>query len=111
MLKGPASVLYGQGSLGGVINYVTKQPLSEPYYAAEVSAGSFNFYRSAIDLSGPLNPSKTVLYRLNLATQTIESFLDFYHEQKYFLAPVLSWQISDRTKITFTAEYQVRPQK
>ncbi|MHC5671552.1 TonB-dependent siderophore receptor [Nostoc sp.] len=89
----------------------TKQPLSEPYYAAEISAGSFNFYRGAIDLSGPLNPSKTVLYRLNLATQTTEGFLDFYDEQKYFIAPVLSWQISDRTKITFSGEYQVRPQK
>lgn len=111
VLKGPASVLYGQGSLGGVINYVTKQPLSEPYYAAEVSTGSFNFYRGAIDLTGPLNPNKTVLYRLNVAAETTESFLDFYDEQKYFLAPVLFWQISDRTKITFSGEYQVRPKK
>ncbi|MBP5971844.1 TonB-dependent receptor [Brasilonema sp. CT11] len=111
VLKGPASVLYGQGSLGGVINYVTKQPLSEPYYAVEASLGSFNFYRGAIDLSGPLNPSKTVLYRLNLAGQTTESFLDFYEQQKYFVAPVVSWQISDRTKVAFSGEYQVRPQK
>ncbi|MEH2178617.1 TonB-dependent siderophore receptor [Nostoc sp.] len=111
VLKGPASVLYGQGSLGGVVNYITKQPLSDPYYAVSASAGSFNFYRGAIDLSGPLNPSKTVLYRLNLAGQTIESFVDFYDEQKYFVAPVVSWQISDRTKITFSGEYQVRPKK
>ncbi|WP_138501638.1 TonB-dependent receptor [Nostoc sp. PA-18-2419] len=111
VLKGPASVLYGQGSLGGVINYVTKQPLSEPYAAVEASAGSFNFYRGAIDLSGPLNPSKTVLYRLNLAGQTTESFLDFYDQQRYFVAPVVSWQISDRTKVAFSGEYQVRPQK
>ncbi|MEH2179900.1 TonB-dependent receptor [Nostoc sp.] len=111
VLKGPASVLYGSGSLGGIINYVTKQPLSEPYAAVEASAGSFNFYRGAIDLSGPLNPSKTVLYRLNLAGQTTESFLDFYDQKRYFVAPVVSWQISDRTKVTFSGEYQVRPQK
>ena len=78
VLKGPASVLYGQGSLGGVINYITKQPLSDPYHALEASIGSFNFYRGAVDLTGPLNPSKTVLYRLNLAAQTTESFVDFY---------------------------------
>ncbi|MEH2335706.1 TonB-dependent receptor plug domain-containing protein [Nostoc sp.] len=111
VLKGPASVLYGQGSLGGVINYITKQPLRDPYYAVEASLGSFNFYRSAIDLSGPLNPSKTVLYRLNLTAQTTESFLDFYDQQRYIVAPVISWQLGDRTKITFTSEYQVRPQK
>ncbi|MEH2182999.1 TonB-dependent siderophore receptor [Nostoc sp.] len=111
VLKGPASVLYGQGSLGGVINNITKQPLSDPYYALETSAGSFNFYRGAVDLTGPLNPSKTVLYRLNLAAQTTESFVDFYEQQRYFVAPVVSWQLGDRTKITFSGEYQVRPEK
>ncbi len=109
VLKGPTSVLFGQGSLGGVVNYVTKQPLSEPSYSVEVSAGSFNFYRGAVDLTGPLNDSKTLLYRLNLAALTTESFVDFYEEQQYFVAPVLTWQISDRTKITLEAEYLARP--
>lgn len=110
VLKGPASVLYGQGGLGGTVNYVTKQPLSEPYYLLEASAGNFNFYRGAIDLSGPLNDSKTVLYRLNLAAQTTESFFDFFDAQRYFVAPTLTFQISDRTKFTLAAEYLARPQ-
>jgi len=109
VLKGPGSVLYGQGSLGGIINLVTKKPLSNPFYSVEFSAGSFNFYRGAIDLSGPLNDRKTVLYRLNFAVQSTESFLDFYDEQKYFVAPVLSFQLSDRTKLTVQAEYVDRP--
>ena len=67
VLRGPASVLFGQGSLGGVINVITKQPLTEPYYSVEASAGSFDFYRGAIDLSGPLTSDKTLLYRLNFA--------------------------------------------
>jgi iron complex outermembrane receptor protein len=110
VLRGPASVLYGQGGLGGIINYVTKQPLSEPYYSLEASAGNFSFYRGAVDLSGPLNDSKTVLYRLNLAAQTTESFFDFYKAQQYFVAPTLSWQISDRTTLTLAAQYLARPQ-
>ncbi|WP_138502814.1 TonB-dependent siderophore receptor [Nostoc sp. PA-18-2419] len=110
VLKGPASVLYGQAAPGGSVNYVTKQPLSQPYYAVEASAGSFNFYRGAIDLSGPLNISKTVLYRLNLAAQTTESFFDFFEGQQYFVAPTLSWQISDRTKLTLAFEYLAKPQ-
>ena len=109
VLKGPASVLYGQGSLGGLVNYVTKQPLRDPFYSVEFSAGSYNFYRGAVDVSGPLNDSKTVLYRLNLAAQTTESFVDFYHEQQYFVAPVLTWQIGERTKLTLEAEYLDRP--
>ena len=110
VLRGPNSVLYGQGGLGGIVNYITKQPLSEPYYSLEAFAGNFNFYRGAIDLTGPLNDSKTVLYRLNLAAQTTESFFDFFEAQRYFVAPTLTWQISDRTKFTLAAEYLARPQ-
>ncbi|WP_292865621.1 TonB-dependent siderophore receptor [Nostoc sp. LPT] len=110
VFRGPSSVLYGEAAPGGSVNYVTKQPLSEPYYSLSASAGSFNFYRGAIDLSGPLNDSRTVLYRLNLAAQTTESFFDFYDAQRYFVAPTFTWQISDRTKLTLAAEYVDRPQ-
>lgn len=108
VLKGPASVLYGAGSLGGTVNLVAKKPLAEPYYFIEASAGSYNSYSGAIDLSGPLNDNKTVLYRLNVAALTTESFVDFYDEQQYIVAPTLSWQISDRTKLTLAAEYRDR---
>ncbi|WP_414526611.1 TonB-dependent siderophore receptor [Nodularia chucula] len=105
VLKGPASVLYGQGGLAGKVNLVTKRPLLEPFYEIEASAGSFNFYRGAIDLSGPLNTERTVLYRLNVSGQTTESLTDFYEQQRYLVAPVLSWQISDRSKLTLEADY------
>ncbi len=105
ILKGPASVLYGQGSPGGTISYRTKQPLSEPFYKVEASVGSFDFYRGSLDLSGPLDADKTVLYRLNLAAQTSGSFVDFFNAQRYVVAPTLTWLISDKTKLTFEAEY------
>ena len=105
VLKGPASVLFGQGGLGGRVNLVTKQPLRDPFYFVEASAGSYNSYNGAIDLSGPLNDSKTVLYRLNASAGTNESFIDFYEQQQYLIAPTVSWQISDRTKLTLEASY------
>ncbi|MBF2051694.1 MAG: TonB-dependent siderophore receptor [Elainella sp. C42_A2020_010] len=105
VLRGPASVLYGQGATGGIVNLVTKQPLSEPFYSLNLSAGSFNFYRGDVDFSGPLNDSQTVLYRFTGAAQTTESFFDFYDAQRYSLAPTLTWLISDQTRITFEANY------
>ncbi|PSB06781.1 TonB-dependent siderophore receptor, partial [Pleurocapsa sp. CCALA 161] len=42
VLKGPASVLFGQGQPGGIINLVSKKPLSEPFYEASFTAGNFN---------------------------------------------------------------------
>ncbi|MBW4555523.1 MAG: TonB-dependent receptor plug domain-containing protein [Trichormus sp. ATA11-4-KO1] len=69
VLKGPASVLYGTGTPGGTINLVTKEPLHDPSYTINATIGNYDFYRGAIDLSGPLNDSRTVLYRLNASYQ------------------------------------------
>jgi iron complex outermembrane receptor protein len=105
VLRGPASVLYGQGAPGGTINFTTKQPLSQPFYEVQGAVGSFDFYRGSVDLSGPLNDDESVLYRLNLAAQTSGSFIDFFDAQRYVVAPTLSWQIDDRTKLTLETEY------
>ncbi|MEH1832774.1 MAG: TonB-dependent siderophore receptor [Nostoc sp.] len=105
VLKGPASVLFGQGAPGGIINLITKQPLSEPYYAAEFTAGSYDFYRPTLDFSGPLNSDKTLLYRLNVAYQNAGSFRDFVDSERIFIAPSLTWKISANTKLNFDFEY------
>ena len=106
VLKGPASVLYGQGSPGGVVNIVTKQPLSDPFYKVEGAIGNFDLYRGTVDLSGPLDENKNVLYRLNIAAETTESFVDFFERDRYLVNPVLSWQIGDNTNLTFDFEYR-----
>ncbi|WP_138503584.1 TonB-dependent siderophore receptor [Nostoc sp. PA-18-2419] len=105
ILKGPASVLFGQAEPGGIINLVTKQPLSEPYYAAEFTAGSYDFYRPTLDISGPLNTDKTLLYRLNVAYQNSGSFRDFVDTERIFIAPSLTWKIGTKTTLNFDFEY------
>ncbi|MEH2180742.1 TonB-dependent siderophore receptor [Nostoc sp.] len=104
ILKGPASVLYGQGSLGGAVNIVTKQPLSDPFYNLEFLAGSYDFYRGALDFSGPLNDSRTVLYRLNAFYQDSNTFVDFSRNNRWLVNPVVSWQISPNTKLTIEGD-------
>ena len=110
VLRGPASVLYGQGDPGGTINFVTKQPLSDPYFAASMSFGSYNLYQPTLDISGPLNSQKTLLYRINASYISTESFVDFFSSQRYLIAPVLSWQINKNTKLTFEAEFKDQQQ-
>jgi iron complex outermembrane receptor protein len=106
VLRGPASVLFGLGTPGGVANVITKQPLREPFYEIRAAVGNFDTYRGAIDLSGPLNDSETVLYRLNASANTVGSFIDFFQRDTYLVAPSLTWQIGERTTLTFDAEYQ-----
>ncbi|MEH1835221.1 MAG: TonB-dependent siderophore receptor [Nostoc sp.] len=105
ILKGPASVLYGQGEPGGILNIVTKQPLSTPYYAVEGTIGNFDFYRPTLDLSGPLNADKTVRYRLNAAYQNSHSFVDFLKTEQAFVTPVISFDLGKNTNLTLEGEY------
>jgi iron complex outermembrane recepter protein len=106
VLKGPASVLYGNLEPGGVINFITESPLSDPYYSAELELGNYGFVRPTVDLSGPLNDDETLLYRLNAAYLNEDGFRDFNRAtERYFVAPVLTWQISDRTDLTLEFDY------
>ena len=63
VLKGPASVLFGAGEPGGIINLISKKPLADPYASVSFTAGNFDTYQTAIDLSGPVNDQKTLKYR------------------------------------------------
>lgn len=106
VLKGPASVLYGQVDPGGLINLVTKQPLSEPYYNFQFQVGNRGFVSPSMDLSGPLTEDRRLLYRLNALYRREESARDFENSfNRQFIAPTLTWLISDQTDLTLNLEY------
>ena len=104
VLKGPASVLYGQLEPGGIVNYVSKQPLSEPYYSAELAIGNYDFIPS-IDISGPLTEDKRLLYRFNAAYQYSDSFVDFVNQKSFFISPTLTYKIGDATTLNLSYNY------
>lgn len=87
-LKGPASVLYGNAASGGIINVITKKPLSRFYASAEGTIGSFNLYRGALDVSTPLNKEKDLLFRLNASYSDSDSFRDFVFSDRAFIYPL-----------------------
>ncbi|ESS72106.1 ferrichrome-iron receptor [Methyloglobulus morosus KoM1] len=105
VLKGPAAILYGLVEPGGMVNVVTKQPLTTPYYALNQQFGSYDLYRTTLDASGPIANNKDVLYRMNMSYQNSGSFRDFVGTEDVFFAPVLKWNISPKTQATFELEY------
>lgn len=105
VLKGPASLLYGMAVPGGVVNYVTKKPLSTPYYSLQQQFGSYDFYRTTVDATGPINDDKSLLYRFNLAYKDTNSFRDMVNSERVFVAPTVTWNISPRTQVNFEMEY------
>jgi iron complex outermembrane recepter protein len=106
VLKGPASILFGEAEPGGIINLVSKQPLRNPYYSLEGSAGSYRSVRVGADFSGPLNPEKTALYRFNGYYKDAGSFRDFVSSEGVFLSPVIRLALGENTALTLNATYR-----
>ena len=102
-VKGPSGFMMANGEPGGLYNIVTKKPTGMNKSSVSVSAGGYNLARAAVDLDGKLSADGKLLFRLNVAAQTKGSFNKYNYNDKYVIAPVISYQIDSNTKIT--AEY------
>ena len=98
VLKGPASLLYGSLEPGGMINIVTKKPLSEPEYRIEFGAGSFGYINPVIDATGPLASDK-VLYRFIGSYAHSNTYADHGDDNRLLLTPSLTLLPTDDLKI------------
>ncbi|GFN28401.1 TonB-dependent receptor [Achromobacter denitrificans] len=110
VLRGPSSVLYGQGDAGGLINRVSKLPSATPQYETELEYGSFQRKQAAVDLTGPANEDGTLLYRLvgvarDANTQFTYPNGDRISDDRLFVAPSLTWAPSAATRFTLQTEF------
>jgi len=106
IIKGPSSVVYGAMPPGGMINMVSKRPTEQPLHEVEVQAGSFGMYQGAFDFAGPLNNSGTVLYRLTGLARNGDTSIDYIKDDRYYLAPALTWKPDQNTSLTVLTRYQ-----
>ncbi len=105
ILKGPSSVAFGRGDVGGVFNVVTKKPQESAYYSIQQQAGSDSFLQTQVDATGPVNESNSVLYRVNGAYENADSFREFVQTERAFIAPSLSYLPSADTRINVEFEF------
>ena len=102
VLKGPATVLYGQLDPGGVINLRTKQPLGAAGAEVRVAGGSFGRVDGRVDATGPL--FGPLLYRVNAQLENRDSYRDDVFWRTRFIAPVITWQAGAATTLTVEGE-------
>lgn len=106
LLKGPASVLYGEAPPGGVINAVSKRPTKDPRGEIVIEGGTNDHQQIGFDSSGPVNKSNRVRYRLVGLYQDAEGDIDETENKRYYVAPSLEWDISDQTTLTVLGSFQ-----
>ncbi|MGU5846815.1 TonB-dependent receptor [Aeromonas hydrophila] len=102
VLKGPAAVLYGRGSTGGIVNRVSKKPQKGLESSVSAQVGSFDSRRLAADLNG--EAGEQVQVRLNLAQEDKDSFRNGVTSKRTLLAPSVNWEIND--KLNWLVQYE-----
>ncbi len=105
-VKGPASFMMGNTSLGGLYNVVTKKPSGTNKKSVAITLGSFDTYRAALDIDGFLSEDKKLLYRLNLMGKFQGSHTDYGYENGYNIAPSFKYLFNDKSTVTLEYIYQ-----
>ncbi|WP_422121739.1 TonB-dependent siderophore receptor [Pseudomonas chlororaphis] len=106
VLKGASGLLSGAGSLGGTINLVRKKPTADFQGHATLGAGSWDNYRSELDVSGPLTETGNVRGRAVAAYQDKNSFIDRYSTKNSVFYGIVEFDLSPDTLLTVGADYQ-----
>ena len=106
VLRGPSSVLYGQNSPGGMLNIISKRPLDEPFHEVQFLTGTDQRFQGAFDLSGPVDPEKTFLYRVIGLVRDSETQVDYVEDNRQYIAPSFTWRPNENTSLTVLTHFQ-----
>ncbi len=109
LVRGPASVLFGQVNPGGLISMTSKRPTSQSVHEIQFRTGNDNLAEGAFDVGGPLSDDGRLLYRLNGLARSQNSQVEDYKETRIAIAPALTWYPNDATRFTLLTSYQKDP--
>lgn len=109
VLKGPASVMYGQAPLGGIVSMVSKRPTEEAFREVSLSAGSHNRRQVGVDSGGTLDDDGTLSYRLTALARKSDTSVKLTQEERIYVAPSITWKPNADTSLTVLGLYQNDP--
>ncbi|WP_322047662.1 TonB-dependent siderophore receptor [Paraburkholderia sp. J67] len=109
VVHGPASVLYGQASPGGVANLVSKQPTTEPIHEVFLTTGSHDRMQAGVDLGGAITADGKLAYRFTATGLDSGTQVEGTREKRIYVAPAVTWKPDQNTTLTVMAKYQRDP--
>ena len=105
VLRGPASSVYGQTPPGGMLDMVSRRPQAESAHQIEVQAGSNEHKQINFDSTGKIDDEGRFLYRISGVVRDSNSPIDHIPDKRYNIAPSLTWNVDEDTKLTFISQY------
>ena len=106
VLRGPSGLYQGAGEPGGTINVVRKRALNKFALGGELAAGSYDHYRSSVDVTGPLNDQGTVRGRFITAYENNKSFVDYAQNERPMVYGRLEFDLDPSTTLSVGGAYQ-----
>jgi len=103
ILKGPSGMTFGRGGGGGVVNRVTKRPLDKPQTQAELTLGSWEDKRAAVDFSTRFNQGTGL--RVNGVAEDSKGFREGFKLRRSGINPVMEFLLGGDTLATVGVEH------
>jgi iron complex outermembrane receptor protein len=104
-VKGPAGFMLANGDPSGLYNVVTKKPTGQTKGEIAFTLGSFDLYRTSLDLDGKLSKDGRSYTVLTFQVRIRNRIAQMNFNNRYAIAPVISYQLDDKTKLTL--EYKL----
>ncbi|MBK1854102.1 TonB-dependent siderophore receptor [Verrucomicrobiaceae bacterium 5K15] len=106
IIKGPASILFGRGSVGGTVNSTSK--LAGPDVENEImtSYGSNDRFQLGLDYNTALNAEETLFFRLVGYYRESDTYVDHVSDNARFLMPSITWKPNDDTTLSVLLNFQ-----
>jgi iron complex outermembrane receptor protein len=104
VLKGPSSVLYGRGAVGGTINIVRKKPQALRAFDLSYRGGRFNTHQIAGGATGAIHGSPDFLYRLDSSFEHSDGWRGAGAD-RFNVSPSLTWVATDRARLTLNQTF------
>ncbi|MDQ0251885.1 iron complex outermembrane receptor protein [Sphingomonas kyeonggiensis] len=109
VVKGPASVLYGNSTPGGLVNLTSKMPEKTASGRFELQLGNYDTIRAVADVNQPLDGDGRWLARIVGGWQKGDGLTRGTFSERYHVSPMLTFAPDDATSLTLIASYQRSP--
>lgn len=109
VVKGPASVLYGQASPGGLVAMTSKLPTEAAFGQVELSGGTQGYAEATADLGGPLTRDGRLLFRLDGMAERTDTQISHTEAERVAISPAVTWTPDARTRWTLLYSHQYDP--
>ncbi|SDP20535.1 TonB-dependent siderophore receptor [Ectopseudomonas guguanensis] len=105
VLRGPASSVYGQTPPGGLVDAVSRRPQAESSHEVQVQVGNYQHKQISFDSTGKIDDDGRFLYRFSGVGRDSGTVIEHMDDQRFNLAPSLTWNIDDNTRLTFLGQF------